>query len=52
MYSHVPAINARGIMDSDGNYYELGSDEIPEDIQKWVDEYALVQYYQLMLSAE
>jgi hypothetical protein len=39
-------------MDSDGNYYELGSDEIPEDIQKWVDKYAVLQYYQLMNRAE
>lgn len=52
MYSHVPAINARGIMDAEGHYYELNSEDIPDDIQKWVDEYAVLQYYQLMNRAE
>ncbi len=48
MYEYVPAINAFGLIDADGRFYERGSEEIPDDIQKWLDEYEVLQYYELM----
>ena len=52
MYAHVPAISARGIVDAEGQYYDLDSENIPEDVQVWIDEYAVLQYYELMKNVE
>ncbi len=45
--SKLPVITANYLVDADGNLYTVKSDALPADIKEELEQYEIVQYYQL-----